>query len=147
MANDVNESRNIYRMARKVAGMTHERWAEAIGVDPRNVYRYEAGETTPSDDVVVAMAQISGLSPLCYWHLDRKIHGALDPVERMPLPQAVVNLLVAIEDFEDRHGDLLHVACDGKIMPDEISAWEQIRARLETVISAALAVKFAEGTP
>ena len=140
--------RNIYKTARKVAGLTQERWAEAVGVSVDSIRGYETGAVVPADETVRAMAEISGLSPLAYWHLCNKSALAaetLPEVEQLPLPQAVVQLLCAINDFKDYHGDLLTLAADGKITTAEAAAWENIVARLDAVIRAAIHVKVAEG--
>lgn len=140
--------RNIYKTARKVAGLTQERWAEAVGVSVDSIRGYETGAVVPADETVRAMAEISGLSPLAYWHLCNKSALAADTlpeVEQLPLPQAVVQLLCAINDFKDYHGDLLTLAADGKITTSEAAAWENIVARLDAVIRAAIQVKVAEG--
>ena len=140
--------RNIYKTARKVAGMTQERWAEAVGVSVDSIRGYENGTVVPADETVRAMAEISGLSPLAYWHLCNKSTLAADTlpeVEQLPLPQAVIQLLCAINDFKDYHGDLLSLAADGKITTNEAAAWENIVARLDGIIRAAIQVKVAEG--
>ena len=142
------QPRNIYKTARKVAGLTQERWAEAVGVSVDSIRGYESGAVIPADETVRAMAEISGLSPLAYWHLCNKSALAADTlpeVEQLPLPQAVVQLLCAINDFKDYHGDLLTLAADGKITTSEAAAWENIVARLDAVIRAAIQVKVAEG--
>ena len=142
------QPRNIYKTARKVAGLTQERWAEAVGVSVDSIRGYETGAVVPADETVRAMAEISGLSPLAYWHLCNKSDLAADTlpeVEQLPLPQAVVQLLCAINDFKDYHGDLLTLAADGKITTAEAAAWENIVARLDAVIRAAIQVKVAEG--
>ena len=140
--------RNIYKNARKYAGLTQERWAEAVGVAPCTIRSYESGEVIPADETVKIMAEVSGQPILCYWHLCNKSALAADTlpeVEQLPLPQAVVQLLCAINDFKDYHGDLLTLAADGKITTAEAAAWENIVARLDAVLRAALQVKVAEG--
>lgn len=140
--------RNIYKTARTVAGLTQERWAEAIGCSVDSVRGYEAGTQMPSDEIVRAMSEISGLSPLSYWHLCRKSTLAADvlpEVEHLPLPQAVLQLLCAIADFAEDHSQLIKLAADGKITGDEAFEWEGIKKRLDQVVKAALQVKIAEG--
>ena len=142
------QPRNIYKTARKVAGLTQERWAEAVGVSVDSIRGYENGTVVPADETVRAMAEISGLSPLAYWHLCNKSALAADTlpeVEQLPLPQAVVQLLCAINDFKDLHGDLLALAADGRITGDELAVWDGIVARLDKIICAAIQVKVAEG--
>ena len=140
--------RNIYKTARAVAGLTQERGAEAVGVSVDSIRCYENGSVIPTDETVRAMSEISGLAPLAYWHLCNKSTLAADTlpeVERLPLPQAVVQLLCAIKDFSDYHSDLLEIAADGKVTTIEAAAWEQITKRLDAVIRAAIQVKVAEG--
>lgn len=79
---------NIYQNARRTAGLTQERWAEALGLSVEAVRQYETGGCLPSDGVVARMAELSMLPPLGYWHLRRKSEIAaaeLPPVERLPL--------------------------------------------------------------
>ena len=142
------DPRNIYYTARRRAGLTQERWAESIGVCVESVRGYEAGTQIPSDEIVRAMAEVSGLTPLAYWHLCQKsalANDELPEVQRLPLPQAVVQLLVAMDDFGSANPELMRVASDGKISTEESGAWAQIRARLDGVIRAALQVRYADG--
>lgn len=138
---------NIYRTARMLAGMTQERWAEAVGVDVRSIQRYEQGETTPDDDTVFVMATISAHPVLCYWHMTRRsqLGDVLPEVERVPLPQAVVQVLCAISEFTESQYGLMKLAADGKVSADEQMEWDGIAARLDGVIKAALQLKYAEG--
>ena len=140
--------RNIYKTARTVAGLTQERWAEAVGVSVDSIRTYENGSVLPADATVAAMCEISNHTALGYWHLRNKSPLAADTlpeVEQLPLPQAVVQLLCAIKDFKDYHSDLLEIAADGKVTTIEAAAWENIVARLDAVIRAAIQVKVAEG--
>ena len=142
------EYRNDYKTVRRFAGMTQERWAEAIGCSVDSVRAYETGARTPSDDVVVSMCEISGHATLAYWHLRNRsplAAGVLPDVEQLPLPQAVLQLLCAIADFSEDHGRLVQLAADGQITRDEDLEWEGIKKRLDQVVKAALQVKVAEG--
>ena len=140
--------RNIYKTARTVAGLTQERWAEAVGVSVDSIRGYESGQVVPADETVKAMSEISGLAPLSYWHLCNKSTLAADTlpeVDQLPLPQAVIQLLCAINEFKDLYGDLLALAADGRITGDELAVWDNIVARLDRIIRAAIQVKVAEG--
>lgn len=140
--------RNIYKNARKYAGLTQERWAEAVGVAPCTIRSYESGEVIPADETVKIMAEVSGQPILCYWHMCNKSALAADvlpDVEQLPLPQAVLQLLCAIADFSEDHGRIVQLAADGKITRDEDLEWEGIKKRLDQVVKAALQVKVAEG--
>jgi len=142
------EYRNDYKTARKFAGMTQERWAEAIGCSVESVRSYETGTRIPGDEVVVSMCEISGHAALAYWHLRNKSPLAADvlpEVNRVPLPQAVCHLLRAMGDFAADHGSLISLAEDGKISENEAAEWQGIKKRLDEVVKAAIEVKVAEG--
>ena len=143
------ESRNIYKTARTVAGLTQERWAEAIGVSVDSVHNYEAGTQTPSDEIVRAMSEISGLAPLSYWHLCHKSELAADmlpEIRTVPLPQAVCALVSRMQDFVLGSPDaLLHMAADGRIDEMEQADYARIMDDLDGIIQAALQLKYAEG--
>lgn len=142
------EYRNDYKTARRFAGMTQERWAEAIGCSVDSVRAYETGTRTPSDDVVVSMCEISGHSTLAYWHLRSRsplAANVLPEVERIPLPQAVVQLLRAISVFNESYDRLIDLAADGKVTVEENPDWEIIKHHLDNIVRAAIQVKVAEG--
>jgi len=140
---------NIYEIARQTAGVTQGRWAEMLGVSESAVRQYEAGKITPADDIVLSMCDLSGLQILGTWHLRHKSAVAaevLPPVERLPLAQAVVQLLAAIRDFEaEHHADaLLHIAADGRVEPEEEAQFKTIVRDLQPLIAAAMQIDFAE---
>lgn len=143
---------NIYRQARETAGMTQQRWAEMLGVSTEAVKQYEAGGYTPADDVVLSMADISGLQILGTWHLRRKSAigaGVIPPVQRLPLPQAVVQLLAAIQTFEQRHhaDALLIISADGHVDAEEEPRFKECVRDLQPLIQSAMQIDYAEGTP
>lgn len=140
---------NIYRIARETAGATQQRWAEMLGVSVEAVKQYEAGGYTPADDVVLSMADLSGLQILGTWHLRRKsaiAEDVLPAVERLPLPQAVVQLLAAIQTFQHRHhaDALLLIAADGAVDPDEAARFDEVLTDLQPLIRAAMQIDFCE---
>lgn len=141
--------RNIYQDARRTAGLTQERWAEALGLSVEAVRQYETDRCLPSDAVVARMAELAMLPPLGYWHLRHKSEIAaaeLPPVERLPLAQAVVQLLAAIRAFEAQHreDDLIGIAADGCVIPDEIDKFNSIVRDLHGIVQAALQIDYAE---
>ena len=141
--------KNIYQCARQIAGLSQERWAEMLGVSTEAVSLYERGLNQPSDRVVIRMAEISVLPPLCYWHLREKSEIAareLPPVERLPLAQAVVQLLDAIRAFSAAHGEdeLLRIAADGRVDSGEEERFRRIVRDLDGIVRAALQIDYAE---
>lgn len=140
---------NIYKNARITAGLTQERWAEHLGISPDSVRKYESGEMMPAEDVLLMMADISGLKILPYWHLSQKSRIAeeiLPKLEEQPaLPQAVLALLIAIEDFHERGmKDLARIAADGKISDDEVIPYGRALEELNELVRNAYAVGYAK---
>lgn len=138
---------NIYKNARQTAGLTQERWAEQLGVTADTVRLYESGRNYPSDEVAARMAEVAGMPVLGYWHLKLKsalANDALPDVARVPLPQAVVGLLAAMDTIQPQVKELLGIALDGIVDAGETELFEDILDDLEAVVTAALAVKYAE---
>lgn len=145
------ECRNIYRNARRASGLTQERWAEVLGISPEAVRQYEGGKILPSDEVVLAMAEVAGQHIIAYWHLINKSRVAgriLPEVRRRTLPEAVLSVMCRIDDFT-RGGleDLKRLAADGKISADEIMAYGEAIAQMREVIQAAYELEYAGGEP
>ena len=142
-----DSSRKIYKNARDAAGLTQERWATYLGVTPESVRLYESGRGLPSDETVAAMAEVAAMPVLCYWHLKLKsgvANDLLPEVELLPLPQAVLQLLVEIKTFRADLDELLIIAADGLVDEAENDRFLDILDRLQGLIAAAMAVNFAE---
>lgn len=144
-----DECRNIYYNARRTAGLTQERWAEVLGLSVEAVRQYETDKITPSDAVVKRMIEVAALPALGYWHLCRKsslMRDALPPVERLPLAQAVVQLLARMREFDRAHHDdaLLTIAEDGRVDPDELPHFKAVVRDLHGIIQAAIQIDYAE---
>lgn len=145
-----SDYQNIYSSARRTAGLTQERWAEMIGVSVEAVRQYETDKIRPGDDVVIRMVEVSGMPVLGYWHLlnkSRVAGGLLPEVERLPLSQAVCQLLHRMRDFADKHrgDDLLWISANGKVDPGEQErVFGEISGELDLIVQAALQLKFAK---
>lgn len=143
-----SDYRNIYQDARRTAGLTQERWAELLGISVDAVRQYETDRITPSDEVALRMAEAAGQQIICYWHLLHKSRVAaelLPEINRKKLPEAVLQLLVAVEQFRETGlRDLTRIAADGKISPDEAEAFSGLLEQLRELVSAALGIEFAE---
>lgn len=140
--------RNICLIGRKAAGMTQERWAEAVGVSVEAVRGYEAGEYMPSDDTALRMADAAGMPVLSHWHLFNKSAAAraiLPEVRELGLSMAVCRLLSAMARFAAAHNAdrLLEIAADGKIDQLEKLDYQAILVELEGITRAALELKYA----
>lgn len=142
-----SDFRNIYKNARDASGLSQERWATFLGVSAESVRLYESGRGLPSDEVVARMADVAAMPVLCYWHLKLKsgvANDLLPEVEVVPLPQAVVQLLVEIKAFRADLDELLIIAADGLVDEPENDRFLEILDRLQALIRAAIMVHFAE---
>ena len=141
-------SGNIYKNARLTAGLTQERWSEYLGISPDSVRKYENYEMVPGDEVVIRMAEVSGQMILPYWHLVRKSRVAaaiLPELEEKALPEAVLGLLVTIDDFREQGmKKLLRIAADGKIDAAEEEDYRKACAELTELIRRAYALRCAK---
>lgn len=141
---------NIYRNARKTAGLTQERWAELIGVSVEAVRQYEGGIILPGDEVAVRMAEGCGQHIVCYWHLLNKSRAAtelLPEVRHRRLPEAVLTLLGQVKTFQgDGLEELLRIAADGRVAEDERERYAAALRQLRELITAAWELQFAEET-
>lgn len=142
--------RNICKIARQTAGLTQERFAEALDISVEAVRQYESEKIMPSDDVVTRMVEVSSQPVLGYWHLLNKSRVAADilpEISECSLPQAVIQLICKIRDFGERHrtDDLMDIAADGRIDDTERELFNSIVAELDSVVQAAMTVKYAKG--
>lgn len=142
--------RNICKIARQTAGLTQERFAEALDISVEAVRQYESEKIMPSDDVVTRMIEISSQPVLGYWHLLNKSRVAADilpEISECSLPQAVIQLICRIRDFGERHrtDDLMDIAADGRIDDTERELFNSIVTELDSVVQAAMTVKYAKG--
>lgn len=139
--------RNICKIGRITAGMTQERWAEALDYSVESVRLCEAGKMMPGDDVVTRMIEVSGMPVLGYWHLLNKSRVAeqiLPEVEPTPLPQAVIQLILRVREFSEQHTKLLEIAADGRIDNLERPAFDAIVKDLDDVVQAAMQLKYSK---
>ncbi len=144
-----DDYRNIYLNARRTAGLTQERWAEVLGISVESVRLYEGGMNMPSDNVVLRMAEVAGQHIICYWHLlakSRVAAGILPEITEKPLPEAVLDLLVKLQDFsEDGMQDLTRIAADGMVAAEEREAYTYAMAQLRALVAAGLHMEYTKG--
>ena len=140
---------NIYRNARKAAGFTQERWAEFLGISPEAVRQYESDVIMPGEEVLLRMADISGLKILPYWHLSKKSRLAASILpeleEQRGLPEAVLGLLIQIENFQDNGMKaLIRIAQDGHVAEDELQDFDEAVQQLRDLVRSAYALGYAK---
>ena len=141
-------SRNIAKIGRNIAGMTQERWAEALGYSVRTVAAWELGEQQSAGEAVIRMVDVTGHQVLAYWYLVDSLgtQNIIPDVEVQALPQAVLSLLRRLRDFgrKERLDELIDIAEDGRIDQTEREAYDDIMEELDAIIQAAMALRFAK---
>lgn len=139
---------NIYRNARKAAGLTQDEAAEKLFISTRSLLEYEAGRTTPPDDVVCRMVEIYGDRSLAYMHLKQSNEvgrSFLPDLHILDLPRSVLKLQKEVKDVTDINPEIVDVACDGEIEEHEHETWQNIEKEILEMVGAGLSVVFARG--
>lgn len=141
------QHQNIYREARKFAGLTIEQAAEMIGVAPRTLAGYEKGEYIPPADIVCSMCQTYRAEWLAYQHLQgsnplgRKY---LPEIDFSSLPAQVLRFQKEMADAEGVAGEMIEVACDGQVDKQEAATWHRVTKEVRDLVGAGLALLFTE---
>lgn len=141
--------RNIYQTARKTAGLTQERAAEALGICVESIRAYEQGLRVPSDEVVSRMVDLYDNRFLAVQHLRANAELArriIPEMAEMPLSEAIMQLLSQIYAFADKHRDkdLLSIGADGRIDDEERPLYDKILSEVEGLGKAAMALRYAQ---
>lgn len=136
---------NIYQATRKAAGLTQERAAELLGLSVRSLADYESGLRLPPDHVADRMVMVYNSQVLAVQHLRNTTQFArelLPEVMPMALPEAVLTLIDAVYDFADDKLDreLIDIARDGVISPEERERFDRIVDKLQSITAAAIAL-------
>ena len=134
--------RNIYRIARKSAGLTQEEAAELLNVSPRTLSDYEQGKTIPPDDVVCRMIEVYKADWLAYKHLKQTEIGNryLPNIDSTDLAKSVLRLQKEVRDFQVISNEIIDIACQGMIK--EHDKWRSIVEKINGMVGAALSVVF-----
>ncbi|MDD7182351.1 helix-turn-helix domain-containing protein [Peptostreptococcus porci] len=134
---------NIYKTARKAAGLTQEKAAEYLHLSVESLYLYEKGERTPDNNVVVAMAELYNFQLLCYQHLrECDKSNCLPKIECKSLSQAALMLLRANNNINQNTDKFLQIAYDNEVSEDEIEDWQELLKLIDELREACLTVKY-----
>ena len=137
----------IYRTCREQAGLTQEQAAEGLNCSVRQMARYEAGEVPVPDDIAYQMVVLYDSQLLAVQHLRLVSHVAakiLPPV--LDLPRAAIRIINLVRKFAERHREreLLDIAEDGVISPEERPLFDQIMAELQELVRAIMELGLSE---
>ena len=139
---------NIYRSARKIAGLTQERAAELLDLSVHTLADYETGVRIPPNGAAERMVTVYNSQLLAVQHLRNSsqfCRGLLPDVQPMALPEAVLTLVDAVYDFADDRLDreLIDIARDGVISEDERERFERVVDKIRALSAAAIALRLA----
>lgn len=118
------ESRNIYKSARRSAGLTQEAAAERLGISVESVRAYETSQRIPPNEIVERMVICYNTQYLAYQHLhetNELMKRVVPELQDRPATETVIALINAINRFARVNGAdrLLEIIEDGKVDEDE----------------------------
>lgn len=137
------EYRNIYKSARKAAGLTQEAAAERLSISVESIRAYETGQRTPPNDIVERMVVCYNTQYLAYEHLHETnalMSRVVPTLERRSLLEAVIRIYNDLRRFDREHNldTLMEIAEDGKIDSTERVQFEEIMEDLRDILKSGL---------
>lgn len=137
------EYRNIYKKARRVAGLTQEAAAERLGISVESVRAYETGQRIPPNDVVEDMVVCYDYQRLAFQHLHETNTLAaqvIPDIQPRTLMESAVRLYNRLNHFSSNHSveRLLEIAEDGQIDEQERAEFDAIVAELKALVQCGM---------
>ena len=141
------ETRNIYKSARRSAGLTQEAAAERLGVSVESVRAYETAQRIPPNDIVERMVVCYNTQYLAYQHLhetNELMARVVPELHQRPVTQTVVALINAINRFSKTNSAerLLEIVEDGKVDETEMHDVQEIAQLLKKLSACAMELDF-----
>lgn len=136
---------NYLKSCRKAALLTQDEASEKLRISTRSLAAYEAEETAPPEDMIIAMTEVYNSKTLAFYYL--KYQNAvgklfLPDFKHEGIATAVIKLKKEIMDIQRMEYRILEIASDGKVDESEKIDWEKIKERIEEAAAAALAIRF-----
>ena len=143
---------SIYQTCRELAGLTQEQAAEQLNTSVRTMARYESGEQAVPDDIAYQMVLLYDSPYLAVQHLrqvSQVAAGLLPPVTVLDLPRAAIRIINQVRRFADRHREreLLDIAENGVIAPEERPLFDEILDELREMVAAIMELGLSEPVP
>lgn len=137
------EYRNIYKTARRAAGMTQEAAAERLGISVESVRAYETNQRIPPNDVVEQMVICYNAQHLAYQHLHETnalISRIVPQLEQRSVLEVAVRIYNRMSNFQRLNSldRLMAIAEDGRIDDSEREEFDTIVAELREIIQSGL---------
>lgn len=135
--------RNIYKTARRSAGLTQDAAAERLAISVESLLAYETGQRVPPNDVVEQMVICYNTQHLAYQHLHETntlMARVVPQLEQRSVLEAVVRIYNRMHRFEATHGveRLMAIAEDGEIDQTERVEFEAILEDLREIVKSGL---------
>ena len=135
--------RNIYKTARRSAGLTQDAAAERLAISVESLRAYETGQRVPPNDVVEQMVICYNTQYLAYQHLHETntlMARVVPQLEQRSVLEAVVRIYNRMHRFEATHGveRLMAIAEDGEIDQTERVEFEAILEDLREIVKSGL---------
>ena len=127
------DCQNIYKNARKSAGMTQEKAAQLLNVSVDSLRDYEQSQRPVPSDVASAMCDVYQAPYLAVQHLRRSSElgkRVVPEIQLKDLPEAVLSVLAAVQRFIVKRDAMIEIVADGKIEEDEQAEWDEIINKL-----------------
>lgn len=143
-------AQNVFYLARMEAATCNDRLAsregasEEIGIDRTRLARIELGSLTPYPEEVLLMAEAYGAPQLTNHYCSTCCplgKETIPPCELLQIDRLTVQVLDAMRGASFIQGAILDVAGDGKVTAEEISKLERVRASLEEMEKASMALR------
>ena len=137
------EYRNIYKTARRAAGLTQEAAAEKLGISVESLRAYETDQRIPPNDVVELMVICYNAQHLAYQHL-RETNSLMERVvpqlEQRSVLEVAVRIYNRLNRFTQQHklDELMQIAEDGRIDDDERKVFDEIMDDLREIVKSGL---------
>lgn len=143
-----NDCQNIYRTARKSAGMTQEKAAQLLSVSVDSLRDYEQGQRPVPSDVASAMCDVYQASYLAVQNLRLTSdlgRQVVPEIQLKDLPEAVLGVLAAVQRFCAKRDVMVEIAADGQITEDEQAEWNEIMKLANDLNVAMNNMRFSKG--
>ena len=137
------EYRNIYKTARRAAGLTQEAAAEKLGISVESVRAYEPDQRIPPNEVVELMVICYNAQHLAFQHVreSNSLMGRVVPqLEQRSVLEVAVRIYNRLNRFTQEHklDELMQIAEDGRIDDEERKAFDEIVADVQDIVKSGL---------
>lgn len=142
------DCQNIYKNARKSAGMMQEKAAQLLNVSVDSLRDYEQSQRPVPSDVASAMCDVYQAPYLAVQHLrlSSELGKRVVPeIQLKDLPEAVLSVLAAVQRFIVKRDAMIEIVADGKIDEDEQAEWDNIIDRMNDLNVAMNNMRFSKG--